>query len=58
LWLAFEALAKTYPQDDGVRLTKDLARWLVEERERLQMPVPPELKILIAAHGPAKAQRP
>jgi hypothetical protein len=30
LWLAFEALAKTYPQDDGVRMTADLARWLVE----------------------------
>jgi hypothetical protein len=41
LWLAFEALAKTYPRDDGVRMTADLARWLLEERQRLQLPVPP-----------------
>ncbi len=50
-WRAFEALAKRYPHDDGVRLTQDLARWLIEERERLRMPVPPELKILVAANG-------
>jgi hypothetical protein len=24
LWLAFEALAKTYPHDDGVRMTADI----------------------------------
>ena len=41
LWLSFEALAKTYPHDDGVRMTADLARWLLEERERLQLPAPP-----------------
>jgi hypothetical protein len=58
LWLAFVALAKTYPHDDGVRLTQDLARWLVEERERLQMPVPPELKILISVHRPSEAPEP
>jgi hypothetical protein len=40
LWLAFEALAKTYPHDDGVRMTADLARWLVEERQRQQLPAP------------------
>jgi hypothetical protein len=40
LWLAFEALAKTYPHDDGVRMTADLARWLLEERQRLQLPTP------------------
>jgi hypothetical protein len=41
LWLSFEALAKTYPHDNGVRMTADLARWLLEERQRLQLPVPP-----------------
>ena len=41
LWLAFEALGKTYPDDGGVRMTADLARWLLEERQRLQLPVPP-----------------
>ncbi len=40
LWLAFEALAKTYPHDDGVHLTANLARWLIEERQRLQVPIP------------------
>jgi hypothetical protein len=41
LWLSFEALAKTYPHDNGVRMTTDLARWLLEERQRLELPVPP-----------------
>ena len=41
LWLAFEALANTYPHDNGVRMTADLARWLLEERQRLALPVPP-----------------
>ena len=41
LWLSFEALAKTYPHDDGVRMTADLARWLLEERQRLQLPASP-----------------
>jgi hypothetical protein len=41
LWLAFETLAKTYPHDGGVRMTADLARWLLEERQRLQLPAPP-----------------
>ncbi len=40
LWLSFEALAKTYPHDEGVRITAHLARWLVEERQRLQIPIP------------------
>jgi hypothetical protein len=40
LWLSFEALAKTYPHDNGVRMTADLARWLLEERQRLQLPIP------------------
>lgn len=39
-WLAFEALAKTYPHDDGVRITADLARWLVLERQRANLPTP------------------
>jgi hypothetical protein len=41
LWLAFETLAKRYPHDEGVRMTADLTRWLLEERQRLQLPVPP-----------------
>jgi hypothetical protein len=41
LWLSFQALAKTYPHDNGVRMTADLARWLLEERQRVQLPVPP-----------------
>ena len=41
LWLSFEALAKTYPHDDGVRMTADLARWLLQERQRVQLPAPP-----------------
>jgi hypothetical protein len=47
LWLAFEALAKTYPHDDGVRITADLARWLVAERQRVQIPVPPVLQKVV-----------
>ena len=43
LWLSFEALAKTYPHDNGVRMTADLARWLLEERQRLELPVPQSL---------------
>ena len=34
LWLEFEVLAKKYPHDDGVRMTAELARWLVEEHQR------------------------
>jgi hypothetical protein len=47
LWLAFEALAKTYPHDDGVRMTADLARWLVEERQRQQLPAPPIIQKVV-----------
>jgi hypothetical protein len=39
-WLAFEVLAKTYPHDDGVRMTADFARWLLQERQRQQLPAP------------------
>jgi hypothetical protein len=39
-WLAFEVLAKTYPHDEGVRMTADLARWLVQERRRQQLSAP------------------
>ena len=49
LWLAFEALAKTYPHDHGVRMTADLARWLLEERQRLQLAVPPILEKVVRA---------
>jgi len=44
LWLAFEALAKTYPHDEGVGITAHLARSLVEERQRLQTPIPAVLQ--------------
>ena len=47
LWLSFEALAKTYPHDDGVRMTADLARWLLEERQRVQLPIPPVMEKVV-----------
>jgi len=43
LWLDFEALANTYPHDAGARLTAHLARWLIEERQRAQLPIPAAL---------------
>jgi hypothetical protein len=49
LWLTFEALAKTYPHDDGVRMTADLARWLLEERQRLRMPAPAIMQKVLSA---------
>jgi hypothetical protein len=55
LWLAFKALAKTYPHDDGVRLTQDLARWLVEERQRLQIPIPPVLQSVVQTNEHGKS---
>jgi hypothetical protein len=58
LWLSFEALAKTYPHDGGVRMTADLARWLLEERQRLKLPTPPIIEKIVRtatqeADGPA-----
>ena len=47
LWYAFETLARTYPHDSGVRMTADLARWLLEERERLHVPAPPVLQRIV-----------
>ena len=47
LWLAFEALAKTYPHDHGVRMTADLTRWLLEERQRLQLAMPPIIEKVV-----------
>jgi hypothetical protein len=41
VWLAFEALAKTYPQDNGVRMTADLTRWLLQEQQLQGLPIPP-----------------
>ena len=35
LWAAFRHLAEQYPDDQGVRMTSDLARWLTEERQRV-----------------------
>jgi hypothetical protein len=49
LWLSFKALADTYPRDEGVRITADLARWLVEERQRLQIPIPAVLQKVVEA---------
>jgi hypothetical protein len=47
LWLSFRALAKTYPHDDGVRITAHLARWLIEERQRWQVPIPAVLQKVV-----------
>jgi hypothetical protein len=44
VWLAFTALAKTYPHDNGVRITADLSRWLLEERQRLGLLTPPNMQ--------------
>jgi len=49
IWFAFEALAKTYPQDNGVRLTADLSRWLLLERQRLGLPIPPVMQKVVNA---------
>jgi hypothetical protein len=49
LWLSFRALAKTYPHDNGVRITSHLARWMVEERQRLQIPIPSVLQEVVEA---------
>jgi hypothetical protein len=51
-WLAFEALAKTYPNDNGVRLTADLARWLVEEYQRQKLPVAPIVQRVVHTLSP------
>jgi hypothetical protein len=47
LWLSFKALAKTYPHDDAVRVTPYLERWLIQERQRLQMPIPAVLQKVV-----------
>jgi hypothetical protein len=47
LWLSFKALANTYPRDEGVRATAHLAKWLVEERQRLQIPIPTVLQTVV-----------
>jgi hypothetical protein len=49
LWLSFKALANTYPRDEGVRITADLARWLVEERKRFRIPIPTVLQNVVEA---------
>ena len=59
LWLAFEVLGKTYPNDGGVRMTADLARWLLEERQRLELPAPPIIqKVLGTVTQELDASRP
>jgi hypothetical protein len=37
LWHAFKHLAEQYPDDHGVRMTSDLARWLIEEQQRQRL---------------------
>jgi hypothetical protein len=49
LWLSFMALANPYPRDDGVRITAHLVRWLVEERQRSQIPIPAVLQKVVEA---------
>ena len=58
LWQAFEALANTYPHDDGVRLTAHLARWMVEEHQRLQVPLPDVLQETVGRVGKLLEQSP
>ena len=36
LWQAFEQLANKYPEDNGVRMTMDFARWVREHPRQLQ----------------------
>ncbi len=50
-WLAFEALAKAYPHDEGVRLTADLARWLLEERRRAGLAIPEAMEKVVRKVG-------
>lgn len=52
LWQNFITLAKTYPQDEGVRLTAHLARWMVEERRRLPADIPTVLHHIVQAVMP------
>jgi hypothetical protein len=49
LWVAFEALAKKYPHDGGVRMTADFARWSLEEHQRSKLPAPPIVQKVIRA---------
>jgi hypothetical protein len=66
LWLSFKALANTYPRDEGVRMTAHLSRWLVEERQRFQIPIPAVLQKVVEAvmkklaspHSPRGRQSP
>jgi hypothetical protein len=51
LWLSFEAVARKYPHDGGVRITADLARWLLAERQRIQEPMSPVLLRVIQTVG-------
>jgi hypothetical protein len=53
IWLAFEALAKTYPHDKGVRITADLARWLLEESQRANVQLPPIIEKIVCTVTPA-----
>ena len=52
LWLAFQDVARTYPHDEGVRLTADLARWLLLERKRHELPVPPMIEKVVLTVAP------
>src|ERR1700730_15886396 len=35
LWKAFKQLAEKYPDDQGIRMAADLARWVEEHYQRL-----------------------
>lgn len=47
LWLAFDTLARRYPHDQGVKISADLARWLVEEHQRAEVPLPDGLEGIV-----------
>ena len=49
MWLAFGALAKSYPHDCGVRITADFARWLLKECQRAGLSAPPILQRVMHA---------
>jgi hypothetical protein len=50
-------LANTYPRDEGVRATAHLARWLIEERQRFQIPIPPVLHAAVNEVAPLDSAR-
>jgi hypothetical protein len=49
VWLAFEVLAKTYPHDNGARMTADLSRRLLKKQQRLGLTTPPIVRKVVNA---------